>query len=232
MKFKLPNIKEMVSLERMRARDQKRMISGRFDRFGAYFLDYYIQSIFVNVIVLIVWISVYRSFGGVYNSPNLDSLPPTLRLILLLLMLLSLFAYNVFFPLFVWEGQTIGKRLIGIKIIRIDGSKATLKNYLLRFFTFTLLSANTYFNFFGGLFFLLIYESVPFAYAWNNVLLGGFFLSAVLASFHPERRSFHDFLSGTRVMNTRLLAQAKNKPSPDLPGQDVLTVETIETENA
>ena len=204
MKFKFPDVKEMMSLERLRARDQKRMISGRFDRFGAYFLDYYIQSIFVNVTVLIVWVLVYRSFGGVYDPPNLDSLPPTLRLIMLFVLMFALFAYNVFFPLYVWEGQTIGKRLIGIKIIRIDGSKATLKNYLLRFISFFLLQGNTYFYFFGGLFFLLIYEYVPFAYLWNNILLFGFFASAILASFHPERRSFHDFLSGTRVMNVRL----------------------------
>ncbi len=232
MKFKFPDVKEMVSLERMRARDQKRMISGRFDRFGAYFLDYYIQSIFVNVTVLIVWISVYRSFGGVYQPPNLDSLPPTLRFIMLILLLLALFAYNVFFPLYVWEGQTIGKRLIGIKVIRIDGSKATLKNYLLRFFSFFLFEANTYFNFFGGLFFLLIYEYVPFAYTWNFVLLIGFILSAVLASFHPERRSFHDFLSGTRVMNTRLLTPpAPPLSQTEINPSDVIDVEVVETDN-
>jgi uncharacterized RDD family membrane protein YckC len=209
MKLKAPNIKELMSLERLRARDQKRMISGRFDRFGAYFLDYYIQSIFVNVTVLIVWVSVNGSFGGVYNPPNLDSLPPTLRLTLLILMMLALVMYNILFPLFVWEGQTIGKRIIGIKIIRIDGSKATLKDYVIRFVSFIVLQGNTYFNFFGGLFFLLIYEVVPFAYEWNLVLFGGFALSAAYALFHPERRAFHDLLAGTRVMNVRILAQTK-----------------------
>ena len=215
MKFKKPDFKEFMSLEKIKERELKRAVSGRFNRFGAYFLDYYIQSIFVNVGVLIVWASVYRSFGGVYNPPNADSLPPAIRLATLLFMLVAMFGYNVIFPMY-YKGQTFGKRIIGIRIVRMDGSPATFKNYFLRFIGTFLFEGNTYFNFFGGIFFLIINDYVPFALLWNNVLLAGFFLSSFLASVTPERRAIHDFIAGTRVMNVRLLE----------PAQEPLTVET------
>ncbi|WP_416150072.1 RDD family protein [Salipaludibacillus sp. HK11] len=81
--------------------------------------------------------------------------------------------YAVFLPLF-WNGYTIGKRIVGIRIANVSGEKLTMGTMVIR----EILVRNLlYYIAFGILTFVSIY----------------------LISTRNDKRSIHDLLSGTYV---------------------------------
>ena len=81
-------------------------------------------------------------------------------------------AYYVVVPV-VWAGYTIGKKALGIRIVRMDGSDVKIGNMLLRTFV-------------AG----LIY-GITFGIA--------LIVSVTMVAAREDKRSLHDFISGTYV---------------------------------
>ena len=96
-------------------------------RFGAYLLDWYIGALFTSFPIAIVSQKVY----GTMKNQNLLEYPHQLGLICGLLALLGATIYYVIIPLVVNKGQTIGKRICHIKIVKSDGKDVGLKELLL-----------------------------------------------------------------------------------------------------
>jgi uncharacterized RDD family membrane protein YckC len=85
------------------------------------------------------------------------------------------FLYYLIIPV-IWSGFTVGKRVVGIKIVRTDGKKVgigtTLKRYILA---------------------SLVYI----------VTLGiAFIISAFMIGLRKDKRSIHDLIAGTQVIYT------------------------------
>ncbi|MBM4763703.1 RDD family protein [Bacillus sp. B15-48] len=85
------------------------------------------------------------------------------------------FLYYLIIPV-IWSGFTVGKRVVGGKIVRIDGKKVgigtTLKRYILA---------------------SLVYV----------ITLGfGFIISAFMVGLRKDKRSIHDLIAGTQVIYT------------------------------
>ncbi|MGM7724358.1 RDD family protein [Metabacillus sp. Hm71] len=85
------------------------------------------------------------------------------------------FLYYLIIPV-IWSGFTVGKRVVGIKIVRTDGKKVgidtTLKRYILA---------------------SLVYV----------VTLGiAFIISACMIGLRKDKRSIHDLIAGTQVIYT------------------------------
>jgi uncharacterized RDD family membrane protein YckC len=85
------------------------------------------------------------------------------------------FLYYLIIPV-IWSGFTVGKRVVGIKIVRTDGKKVgigtTLKRYILA---------------------SLVYV----------VTLGiAFIISAFMVGLRKDKRSIHDLIAGTQVIYT------------------------------
>ncbi|MED3708633.1 RDD family protein [Peribacillus frigoritolerans] len=82
------------------------------------------------------------------------------------------FLYMVIVPI-LWYGYTVGKRIMGIRIVRMDGKKLGIGTMLLRYLVAALVYAIT---------------------------LGiGFIVSAFMVSIRKDHRSIHDFIAGTYV---------------------------------
>lgn len=96
-------------------------------------------------------------------------------------------------------GRTVGKRLLGLRVVRLDGSLLSLDRALVRY----------------ALMGLLVYQSavvyalaavVPFLnVAWAQAVVSGMafalFVGCVLVvPFHPLKRGLHDILAGTIVV--------------------------------
>jgi uncharacterized RDD family membrane protein YckC len=85
------------------------------------------------------------------------------------------FLYYLIIPV-IWSGFTVGKRVVGIKIVRTDGKKVgigtTLKRYILA---------------------SLVY----------GITLGfAFIISAFMVGLRKDKRSIHDLIAGTQVIYT------------------------------
>lgn len=212
----LKNIeKKLFNLDRLKERERKRNASGRFNRFGAYFLDHYLQILISSIPVFILWIIANRSIGSNDNIANIDTLPISWQFPAVLLVVLIMMAYNIILPRYIYEGQTFGKKLIGIKIVKKNGEKAGLFNYLVRYLSFMALAANTYFSAIGGVMFYFLAKHFEFAMQWNNILAIIFVLSAIIAASNKDRRSIHDFISGTKVINVKEYKDVEFFPPKD-----------------
>lgn len=82
--------------------------------------------------------------------------------------------YELTVPL-LWNGYSVGKRLLGIRIVKTDGEAPGLGNLLLRAVTKTFLYEITY----------------------GIVLL----ISVGMVALREDKRSIHDFISGTQVVH-------------------------------
>ncbi|NEU30055.1 RDD family protein [bacterium LRH843] len=84
--------------------------------------------------------------------------------------------YSLLLPVF-WYGYTLGKRLCGIRIVKLDGSNVGIGTMLLR----TIVSGFVY-----------------------VITLGiAFIVSIFMVAFRKDKRSVHDMIAGTYVTYNR-----------------------------
>ena len=95
------------------------------DRILAYAIDFLVKAAYATVIFYAVFnINAFETF---FN--NLDS--DYSRIVFLALLLLPYFLYSLVMES-LWEGQTIGKRIMKIKVVKVDGFQASFGDYLIR----------------------------------------------------------------------------------------------------
>lgn len=82
------------------------------------------------------------------------------------------FLYYLIVPV-LWMGYTIGKKIVGIRIVKLDGSPPTI----------------------GTMLFRVVVGSLVYA-----ITLGiGLIVSAFMIGLREDKRSIHDFIAGTYV---------------------------------
>ena len=215
-KFNIKQLeKKVFDLDKLEEKERKRNTSGRFNRFGAFFLDFNVERIVNSIIVLIVWLLVYRNTGDYNTMINIDGLPVNIQYLTLVILLLFTLFYNIYIPMYLYEGQTLGKKAIGIKIVKANGEKATLINYILRYLTMLVIEGNSYVVTFSGVAFFFINSFYDQAKLVNDILFGVFALSAIIAFFHKDRRAIHDFIGGTKVINIKVIEDYKTKKTDE-----------------
>ncbi|MFV8436319.1 RDD family protein [Vibrio owensii] len=141
------------------ANRKRRMIGGLID------------LMIVTGLVLLISLTI-NSFVNDFElsvSENLQLVKDTKASYVLTIPMLMLVNWNL-----LREGQTIGMRLVGIKVVMKNGHDTTKVTASLRL-------CISY----------LIEMLIPFTPLVNIILL----------FFHPERRLLHDMLSGTKVVN-------------------------------
>jgi uncharacterized RDD family membrane protein YckC len=196
------NLKKYFELDNLKERDEKRRKGGRFNRMGAYIIDHFIQVVVENILILVVWMIVY--FMGLVpggTDINIAVLPQAIQIPTILAIIGIAVFYQIFFPLYIHEGQTYGKRLIGLKIVKLDDTKAGLLNYVLRFLGM-ILEGFPFVSFTGAVMYLLYFQYLGESLSITIGQSMGFIFAAsvIYALFQKERRSFHDLLAGTKVI--------------------------------
>ncbi len=195
-------LKSKFSTENLKKRAEKRRQGGRANRFAAFGIDHFIQLFTVNILILVVWLILYafgQTVGG--QDINLYTIPESMQLPTIILIIGIPFFYQVILPLFIIEGQSYGKRLVGLKIVKTNDEPAELKNYLLRFLGM-MLEGHPNFSITGTVVFFLYarYMSDEMAQTVGIVLGYVFAASIILALIQRHRRSIHDYIGGTKVI--------------------------------
>ncbi|WP_201714877.1 RDD family protein [Rossellomorea arthrocnemi] len=83
-----------------------------------------------------------------------------------------MFLYFLLTPVF-WKGYDVGKKTMGIRIVKKDGSNVHIGNMLMR-------------NVAAGIFYMITFGI-------------GVLVSALFVIFREDKRSIHDFMAGTYV---------------------------------
>lgn len=96
------------------------------ERIGSYFIDLGIKVAYVTVISLIFfyWLNFDKLFQTLDNWSKFS---------IFLILYFPFFIYSLTLES-IFEGQTIGKKLVKIKVVKIDGYQAGFGDYLMRWF--------------------------------------------------------------------------------------------------
>src|SRR5215211_4628553 len=102
-------------------------VAGIGSRFLATLLDTIVVGL-LQVVIILVLALVIKAVGG---DASLDLLSAWLLAIFGVVMSLFYWGYYVFFEM-LWNGQSPGKRWVGLRVIRADGTPITLSESLIR----------------------------------------------------------------------------------------------------
>lgn len=132
-------------------------------------------------------------YGG-YDSVDKDTLKSHMGIDILTISL-PLLLYSLVTEVLL-HGQTIGKKLIKIKVISLEGGEPTLGQYLLRW----MFKAYEWPFFFGYAFFS---KGMLIAYIFFTLILGG--IVVIIIAVTKKNQRFGDLAANTAVVNTKSL---------------------------
>ncbi|MFI8684378.1 RDD family protein [Rossellomorea sp. NPDC077527] len=125
--------------------------AGFWIRFGAGIAN----GIFINLPLIVLFAIVTDEFNP--DDPGVSFI---------------MFLYLLLTPVF-WKGYDVGKKTIGIRIVKKDGSNVHIGNMLMR-------------NVVAGIFYLITFGF-------------GALMSVFFVIFRDDKRAIHDFMAGTYV---------------------------------
>lgn len=147
--------------------------AGFWVRFAAQLIDGIIVGIPISIIYYAMLVPIiistanssYTTDGFVDPTPIIMS-----SFIVMLVILIIQLLYFVLIPV-LWNGLTLGKRIVGIRIIRLDGKKIGFVTMILRYII-------------GGI--------------ANSIALSGL-VSLILLLSREDKRTLHDLIAATYV---------------------------------
>jgi uncharacterized RDD family membrane protein YckC len=83
-----------------------------------------------------------------------------------------IFLYGLLVPLF-WSGYTVGKRIFGIRILRVDGENVRITNMIIR----------------------TVVSGIIYTFTFGIAVI----VSAIMVGVRKDKRSLHDLIAGTYV---------------------------------
>lgn len=166
-------------------------------RFISYLIDWYVGALCTAIPISII----SQKLTNTMLNQNIVEFEQPYGIIAGVLAVLFAIFYFVIVPTYIYPGQTVGKRICKIKIVKNDNNQVTIKNMLLR-----------------QLLGIIVIEGVLVTASaiWHEVITiitqtnfvtplmyAGFVISAIsilLYLFKGEHRALHDYLGNTKVV--------------------------------
>lgn len=170
----------------------------RVRRFVALFIDWYLASALAAIPITFY----YRGTNTISPSDfKIASYPIESAIFICLFAIVIGILYFCVIPLFVFKGQTLGKKIMKIKIVQMNYEDVTFKNIFMR----EIVGA-TFLE--GGIILMATYVRqlvqlfLPFdiLQIWSTVALIITFISIIYAYFKIETRMFHDLIGNTIIV--------------------------------
>ncbi|GAB2565777.1 RDD family protein [Gracilibacillus alcaliphilus] len=155
-------------------------LAGLGSRSAAYLVDYCILFVVQMILIMIVFFSISFSNDSFFFF-DIDTMNFILVFFLIAMFVLN-FGYFVFLEFF-WGGKTIGKKLLGIRVIQENGHNITFLSSLIRNF-------------------LRLIDMLPTMYA----------VGVIMIFSHPKHKRLGDLAAGTIVVHERGKKSSKKDP--------------------
>lgn len=173
-------------------------------RFVAYVIDWFLGSLFTMLPMCILWMMWTKDMETMSRA-NVFLIAGNVGYMQAYIaggvsVLFALF-YYVIVPWRIYPGQTVGKRAMGFKIVKLDESDVDLKTLILRQIIGIIIIEGGLYNVSG-----ILHSLISLALNLNLVQwllyigLGISILSAFLALKMSSQRMFHDYLAKTKVI--------------------------------
>lgn len=166
-------------------------------RFISYLIDWYVGALCTAIPISII----SQKLTNTMLNQNIVEFQQPYGIIAGVLAVLFAIFYFVIVPTYIYPGQTVGKRICKIMIVKNDNEQVTIKNMLLRqllgiiVIEGVLVSASA-----------IWHEIITIITQTNFVtplMYAGFIISAIsilLYLFKGEHRALHDYLGNTKVV--------------------------------
>lgn len=166
-------------------------------RFISYLIDWYVGALCTAIPISII----SQKLTNTMLNQNIVEFQQPYGIIAGVLAVLFAIFYFVIVPTYIYPGQTVGKRICKIMIVKNDNEQVTIKNMLLRqllgiiVIEGVLVSASA-----------IWHEIITIITQTNFVtplMYEGFVISAIsilLYLFKGEHRALHDYLGNTKVV--------------------------------
>ncbi|SHN31147.1 RDD family protein [Gracilibacillus kekensis] len=171
-------------------------LAGLGSRSAAHIIDYAIIMFTQFLIILFLLLAFTNSFTNFFVGSG-ESL--ILAIVLIVIFILN-FGYFILFEYF-WGGRTIGKRMIGIRVIQENGHNITLLSSIIRNF-------------------VRIIDMLPGAYAVGIILIFA----------HDKHKRLGDITAGTIVVHEKQ-KKSRQKPLDKYISDKGLRKETLQLES-
>lgn len=186
----------------------------RLKRGAGYFIDWYLISLLLNGIIMLY---TYQKEEAIYSSLTLDCFEMDTALMLLSLMFLVEILYFGVIPAFVFQGQTLGKKFMKMRIVSVkversseyasasekDGQiegKAGFRKLLVRDIIGMIFLEGCFSplsNYFRNVLMIAVGEKPVQYLVYAYTVIG--MISIFLLLFDKKGRMLHDYVSGTKV---------------------------------
>lgn len=170
-------------------------------RLFAYLIDHTILVLLYSIPIKYIYSVITKK---IENKITLDMFELPYALMVFGICLLISFYYLIYLPVYKHSGKTIGKRILGIKVVKEDDSNLDLRTMLIREgIGVILLEGATYpiSGYIYSLLGILINKNIEknLIYAFGVITI----ISIVYALFNKDHAMFHDRLAKTKVISTK-----------------------------
>ena len=166
-------------------------------RFISYLIDWYVGALCTAIPISII----SQKLTNTMLNQNIVEFEQPYGIIAGILAIFFAIFYFVIVPTYIYPGQTIGKRICKIKIVKTDNEQVTIKNMLLRQLLGIIVIEGVFVTASA-----IWHEIITIITQTNFVtplMYAGFVISAIsvlLYLFKGEHRALHDYLGNTKVV--------------------------------
>lgn len=171
-------------------------------RFIAYGIDWYIGSVLASIPLIMLYMSLHE--GATYIPQVLSIFEAPYDIIAGLLSLTVAFVYYVIVPCLVWQGQTLGKKLLSLKIVNDNFEDASVKQIFIRQAVMILLVEGSIYTASNMLHQVInVVTGYNFASLYAYIGIGISLFSAILVFVLKSKKSLHDIVLKTLVVDIK-----------------------------
>lgn len=173
---------------------------GFFRRFISYMIDWYIGGILTSLPIILTYTAINNGNIGIIEQ-NINIFEYPLNIIIGLASFMVAALYYVYVPMFINNGQTLGKKIMKLRIVSNDYTQASKKQLFIRQFVIILLLEGSLYTS-SNMLHQVINEvtGANIVSIYNTIGIVITVFSALLVIMFKSRRALHDIIINTRVV--------------------------------